>query len=252
MLPQLNSDMEKIMWKNRAAYEPEITIVTALFNGFQTLVPQTRQYVGVYTTEWVDKLYRGIARNYNGPFGFICLTDQNYRFEESNIKLIRFERSVDQYGWMSLMEWYRPDLCVGNRITLGLDTIITGSLDRIFAYKPEKLAVCKDPYENFKICNAVTMATPEFCTEVWPWWKENENKLMQENLFQGYPSEMVLLRNYYGDSHCLDYYFPEIVSYKAHVATKFVTIKDSSIVYFHGKPKPHEISNHPWVRTHWV
>ena len=75
---------------------------------------------------------------------------------------------------------------------------------------------------------------------------------MQENLFQGYPSEMVLLRNYYGDSHCLDYYFPEIVSYKAHVATKFVTIRDSSIVYFHGRPKPHEISNHPWVRTHWV
>ena len=70
------------------------------------------------------------------------------------------------------------------------------------------------------------MATPDFCTEVWPWWKENENKLMQENLFQGYPSEMVLLRNYYGDSHCLDYYFPEIVSYKAHVATKFVSIKD--------------------------
>ena len=73
MLPQLNSDMEKT-WKNRTDYEPEITIVTALFNGFQTLVPQVKQYVGVYTTEWVDKLYRGIARNYNGPFGFICLT----------------------------------------------------------------------------------------------------------------------------------------------------------------------------------
>ena len=106
-------------------------------------------YVGIYTTEWVDKLYRGIARNYNGPFGFICLGDQNYTFEESNIQLVRFERSVDQYGWMSLMEWYRPDLVAGNRITLGLDTIITGSLDRIFAYKPEKLAVCRDPYEEF-------------------------------------------------------------------------------------------------------
>ena len=58
----------------------------------------------------------------------------NYKFEESNIQLVRFERSVDQYGWMSLMEWYRPDLCTGNRCTIGLDTIITGPLDDIFNY----------------------------------------------------------------------------------------------------------------------
>ena len=53
------------MWKNREDYEPDITIVTALFNGFNTLVPQTKSYVGIYTTEWVEKLYRGIARNYD-------------------------------------------------------------------------------------------------------------------------------------------------------------------------------------------
>ena len=70
------------MWKNREEYEPDITIVTALFNGFNTLVPQDKKYVGIYTTEWVDKLYRGIARNYNGPFRFICLGDQNYRFRK--------------------------------------------------------------------------------------------------------------------------------------------------------------------------
>ena len=246
------------MWKNREEYEPDITIVTALFNGFNTLVPQDKKYVGIYTTEWVDKLYRGIARNYDGPFRFICLGDQNYRFEERNIQLRRFERSVDQYGWMSLMEWYRPDLCAGNRITLGLDTIITGRLGRIFAYDPEKdklntrgLAVCKDPFEEFKICNAITMATPEFCREIWPWWKTNENALMQECLYKGYPSEMILLRNYYGDSPCLDYYFPEIASYKMHILTKFVSLRESSIVYFHGKPKPHQVTG-PWIGVHWV
>ena len=244
--------MENKSWKNREDYEPDITIVTALFNGFNTLVPQTKQYVGIYTTEWVDKLYRGIARNYDGPFGFICLGDENYRFEERNIQLVRFDRSVDQYGWMSLMEWYRPDIVAGNRITLGLDTIITGSLQRIFAYKPEKIALCKDPFEHFKVCNAVTIATPEFCAEVWPWWLANENSLMQECLYKGYPSEMVLLQKYYGNSPCLDRMYPEIASYKMDIQTKFVSIRESSIVYFHGKPKPHELPGEPWIRANWV
>ena len=96
------------------------------------------------------------------------------------------------------------------------------------------------------------MATQEFCVEIWPWWKANENKLMQECLYKGHPSEMVLLRNYYGDSPCLDHYFPEIASYKMHIQTKFVSIRESSIIYFHGKPKPHELPGEPWVRYHWV
>ena len=63
---------------------------------------------------------------------------------------------------------------------------------------------------------------------------------------------MVLLRNYYGDSPCLDHYFPEIASYKMHIQTKFVSIRESSIIYFHGKPKPHELPGEPWVGVHWV
>ena len=93
----------------------------------------------------------------------------------------------------------------------------------------------------------------------WPWWLANENRLMQECLYYtnkteldpGYPSEMVLLRRYYGDSPCLDYYFPEIASYKMHILTKFISLKEASIVYFHGKPKPHELTG-PWLGVHWV
>ena len=68
-------------WKTRESYDTNITIVTALFNGQQTGIPHS---VGIYTPEWVDKLYRGISRNYTGSFDFICLTDQNYKFKESS------------------------------------------------------------------------------------------------------------------------------------------------------------------------
>ena len=88
------------------------------------------------------------------------------------------------------------------------------------------------PLKILKFVNAVTMATPEFCAEIWPWWVANENKLMQECLYKGHPSEMVLLRNYYGNSPCLDYYFPEIASYKMHIQTKFVSLSRSQYSIF--------------------
>ena len=41
MLPHLNLDMEKKTWGKREAYTPDITIVTALFDGRMTGVPHT-------------------------------------------------------------------------------------------------------------------------------------------------------------------------------------------------------------------
>ena len=75
-------------WGTRESYLTDITVVTALFDVRMTGIPHT---VGVYDPTWVDKLYRGIARNYKGMFELICLTDPRYRFKEP-IKHIRFAR----------------------------------------------------------------------------------------------------------------------------------------------------------------
>ena len=244
-------------WKSRESYVPEITVVTVLFDGRNTGIPHS---VGIYNEEWVNRLYRGIERNYNGTFEFICLTDKNYKFVPG-IKGVRFERSVDQYGWMSLMEMYRPNLCKGKRVTFGLDTIITGPLDDIFAAEG-KIAVCTDPLMPSTICNAVTLCNDEFCEEFWTLWKNNEYTILKNNILElgggNAPSEMILLRNEYGNSPRLDRYFPgRILSYKAHVRDdlgheRIDRIKNASIVYFHGHPKPHQIANRQWVKRHWV
>jgi len=202
----------------------------------------------------VDRLYRGISRNYNGKFNLICLTDQNYKFEEP-IQAVRFNRSVDQYGWMSLMEQYRPDLCTGKRITTGLDTIITGPLDDIFDYDA-KIAVCQDPYHPETICNAITISNDEFCSEVWDMWKGDEFMFMREAKLDygphNAPSEMALLRVAYPDSPRLDTIFKgRILSYRVHIHGHMKRLKDASIVYFHGKDKPHTVANEQWVKENW-
>ncbi len=266
MSPHLNLDMEKRTWKERKNYSVDITIVTALFDGHMTGVPHT---VGVYDPTWVDKLYRGFERNLNISFDFICLTDKNYRFAE-NIKAVRFNRSVDQYGWMSLIEMYRPDLCEGNRFTVGLDTIITGPLDDIILSPVTKLGVCSDPLFPDEICNAVTISTPQFCEQFWNLWEGNEVELMKESKLKfvdgsGASSEMVLMRNYYGDSPRIDHVYPNrIFSYKVHIGnedqleyksqieTRQSRLKTASIIYFHGTPKPHQIADESWVQENWV
>ena len=269
MLPHLNSDMEKKEWGRRKAYKP--TIVTALFDGRQTGVPHT---TGVYDPAYVEKLYRGFKRNLTIPFDFVCLVDKNYIFQE-DIKAVRFKRSVDQYGWMSLMEMYRPEICEGIRLTVGLDTIITGPVDDILQAQVSKFAVCTDPMYPNQICNAITLSTPEFCEEFWGMWEGNEvklipdSKLVLENVAPA-PSEMVLMRKYYGDSPCIDKVFPNrILSYKVHVKenehpidklegvshnvyqNRLKLIERSSIIYFHGWPKPHNIAEQRWVRENW-
>ena len=271
MLLQLNSDMEKKEWGSREAYKPKVKVVTALFDGRQTDVPHS---TGIYNTAYVDKLYRGIKRNLTIPFDFICLVDKNYTFGE-DINAVRFKRSVDQYGWMSLMEMYRPDLCEGIRFTIGLDTIITGPIDDIVTSTVSKFAVCSDPMYTNKICNAITLSTPEFCEEFWGMWEGNEDKLIPESkliLENAAPvaSEMVLMRKYYGDSPRIDKVFPNrILSYKVHVVEneppvnklkgesinvyehRLAILKQSSIVYFHGWPKPHHIAHQDWVQENW-
>ena len=269
MSPHLNSDMEKKEWGSRKAYKP--TIVTALFDGRQTGVPHT---TGVYDPAYVEKLYRGFKRNLTIPFDFVCLVDKNYIFQE-DIKAVRFKRSVDQYGWMSLMEMYRPEICEGIRLTVGLDTIITGPVDDILQAQVSKFAVCTDPMYPNQICNAITLSTPEFCEEFWGMWEGNEvklipdSKLVLENVAPA-PSEMVLMRKYYGDSPCIDKVFPNrILSYKVHVKenehpidklegvshnvyqNRLKLIERSSIIYFHGWPKPHNIAEQMWVQENW-
>ena len=240
-------DLEHNTWSDRVTYDEMITVVTALFDGRNTSVPHS---VGFYNPEWVDKLYRGIKRNYTRPFDFVCLTDQNYKFKEP-IRQERFSRSIDQYGWMSLMEMYRPDICTGKRFTIGLDTILTGPLNDILHYNC-RVALCQDPFSPKMVCNAVTLASPEFAEEFWNYWLNNEAEVLQKDKMFDAPSEMMTFRRLYNDVPRLDTIFKgRILSYKAHILPKPERIPDTSIIYFHGSPKPHEL-HEDWIRKNWI
>jgi hypothetical protein len=176
-----------------------------------------------YTPEWVDKLYRGVLRNYKKDFRFVCLTDKEYKFEE---------RIEQQPLWTT--NW--PTACqqlygieAERLLLLGLDTIITGNLHAIFHYNGV-LAVPRDPYRTESPCNAVVLCPSRIDIAHSP--AESDMRVLDR-----YPKDW------------LDDLFPgQIKSYKVHVLKE--GLGDARIVYFHGEPKPHVLDD-PWVKEHW-
>lgn len=199
-----------------------ITVGTVFYRNDTNIPP----WGHCYTEEWVDKLYRGIQRNYSQDFNFICLTDKVYTFKEKGIWQLPLIRR----------NWHRDCLQLhalpGTRLVLmGLDTVITGSLDEIFAYAGE-LAVPRDPYLKKVPCNAVVLqhgARPDI-------------SIVKSS------SDMTALESF--KFEWLDDLFPgDILSYKVHVKNREHGYP--KIVYFHGIPKPHEVTDDIIVRN-WI
>jgi hypothetical protein len=55
-----------------------VTVACVLYQGED--VPSYS--LGIFTPEWVDRLYRGIKRNTTRDFRFVCFVDRDYEFSE--------------------------------------------------------------------------------------------------------------------------------------------------------------------------
>jgi len=197
--------------------------------------------LGIFTPEWVDRLYRGIKRNTTRPFRFVCFVDREYEFKEpvESIPLKMPYRNM-----FSLLEPFSEDL--GRVLFMGLDTIITGNIDHLMDYRGP-FAMLKDPWHD-RPCSGV-MAFP-YTPAIWDNFVANHERAAKEATMFGLPSDMIWLAD---QPHVLldDIGLADgIVSYKAHVKPHPERLQTSCIVYFHGKEKPHELE-HDWVREHW-
>ena len=202
-----------------------ITIATLLWapNG------ESFSFSRMYDESWVEKLYRGFARNLSRPFRFVCFTDRPRSFAES----IEQEPIRGPLGYAACIEPYRLDAPM---ILVGLDTVIVGNCDPLADYclSADVLAVPRDPYHPARACNGVALVPGGQAARMW-------------NGFDG-RNDMEWIR---ANPHAfLDDLFPgAVISYK--VQARGRGIGGASIVYFHGKLKPHELSGEPFVRAHW-
>lgn len=93
-----------------------------------------------YDAEWINRLYRGVARNLTPPFRFIAFTDETKgldpAIEARDIEDLTFASPVRYFWWkLSLLH---PDAGLSGRcLFLDLDNIIVGNLDDLFDYPGE-------------------------------------------------------------------------------------------------------------------
>ena len=211
-----------------------VTIAVVLYQGED--VPA--HSLGIFTPEWVDRLYRGVSRNTSRPFNFVCFVDRDYKFSEpvQSIKL-----KLPYRNMFSLLEPFSEDL--GRVVFMGLDTIITGNIDSLMDYRGE-FAMLKDPWFD-RPCSGVMMFPHS--PAIWENFVSQHEQAAKDATMFGFPSDMVYLEKV---PHVLmdD---TGIYSYKAHIRPNPRLLENAKIVYFHGKDKPHELAGLPWVEKHW-
>jgi len=218
-----------------------ISFVCVLFDGRDDVPEWSR----VYDESWVEKLYRGIARNLGGlDFELVCLVDRRRQFTEP---VRQVQLAMVQPNWTALMEAFRPELGIERGFLLGLDTVIVGSLAQIVLYAGD-FALISDPYRPLQLCNGVTAFSASGAARVWRAWESRGSKRFDLG-HRNNPSEMVFMRETFPDAERLDELYPgQIVSYKCHVQEH--GLGNARIVYLHGEPKQQQLTD-AFVKEHW-
>ena len=195
----------------------------------------SKSFSTMYDEAWVEKLYRGFARNLTVPFNFVVFTDRVRKFSEPiSQELLTNPRP----GYGDCLEPYR----LGEpMILVGLDTVVTGNIDHLAEYclTADKIALPKAVYLPNTVCNGVALVPAGF-----DWiWHDFDGQ-------GGDQADMVWLRKQ--DYAVIDDLFPgHVVSYKGHVKAR--GLGDARIVFFHGADKADQIAAQtPWVREHWA
>lgn len=188
----------------------------------------SRSFSRCYDEAWVEKLYRGFARNLTKPFRFVCFTDQERDFAEP----IEQERIRDpRPSYATCIEPYRLGVPM---ILVGLDTVVTGNCDDLAAYAMDSnaFALPRDPYHPARACNGVALVPEGHETIAKRHRGENDMEWVRR-----FPHRFI------------DDLFPkQVESFKGRVEAS--DLGDTRIVYFHGDRKPHQLAA-PWLAEHW-
>ena len=202
-----------------------LTVATLLWDPNEA----SHSFSRCYDETWVTKLHDGFDRHLKQNFRFVLCTDRS-RNLPAHIEQVRLKTKKLDYS--ACIEPYRFGVPM---ILVGLDTIVTGSIDHLADYclNSDTVAVPRDPYAPERACNGVALI-PEGQQHVWRNHRgENDMDWMrqQEHVF-------------------IDDLFPgQVQSFKGSVRNR--GLGDTRICYFHGEEKPHQITHVPWVREHW-
>jgi len=200
---------------------------------------------GDFYPSYMNKLHEMIMGNLTVKVNAIyCLTDFNSNLFNTGITTLPLIYEFP--GWWSKLELFRLhyDFLDERFLYMDLDTVIWDDFSDFFTYKGD-FCIMRDVYRGKKNQKAMQSSIMMFRSSEWLYnnvfrdFMNRKEKIMDEFKKGGDQRylETVLNNN-------VDYFqdeFPEkIVSYKVHC--KNGVPENTSIIIFHGKPRPHEVN----------
>lgn len=204
--------------------------------------------------EYVNKLYRGVARFCSLEFTFNCFADEeNYAFLKHAISPYIVLRKFNAPSWKGcLPKLYAFNYALnfqGRLIVLDLDSVITGNLDEMFSYDG-KIAT-RRKFNGQKVSGG-DMVGFKSNTHKWLWdWLYYAPDEVEEET-DGH--ERMVYRKYFDVDFWQDMFPGQYLSYKRHVRSNNEKVPDNCrIVSCHSNPRPHVLleKDIKWVKNYW-
>lgn len=230
------------------------------------------KYGTYYSAQYVNNLKSMVERNTSFPIKFLCFTEDPEGIDE-DIEIL----SLPDFGISGIKKlwWYKLKIFdkslpyKGTVLFLDLDIVIVKPIDHLFDYKPGKFCIINDyivSTENNIVRNSSVFRL-EFGSypKVWDLFVKYKEKIMKrltgdqnwitEQIIDDeiWPSDWIISFRwgYAGRSTARKELPPEEFS-----ADKKTYLPDeTSIIVFHGPPKPHEVvaieNPDPFIVKHW-
>lgn len=192
-----------------------------------------------YDYKYVNNLADAIKENVTLPHEIVCLTDDSTNFSTSVDRVVRLKNNWPK--WWSKIELFNPDTFGDNQVFFfDLDTFVVGNIDNILKYNGEFCGL-RDFYHLYSMGSGLMSWHGPKTATIYEKFLQDSKNIMRKYANEG--DQAFIDRFRPGYDFFQDIFPNQIVSYKRHclIDNKEILPKQTNIVCFHGRPRPHDL-----------
>jgi hypothetical protein len=216
------------------------------------------QRVTTYGAEWVRKLRDGVARHYNKPHRFVCVTDDATGLDDIECVPI-WDTHKDMGGCYRRLMIFAPEMreLLGPRfVTIDLDCVITGDLTPIFERREDFVmnSYHGQPGHGQHYNGSLIMMNAGSRKKVWDRFDPVESpRLIKESPGMVVGTDQAWIRLTLGNKEARFTEADGVYEYKHSAKMRRGSLPDDArIVFFSGPCSPEtEMERHAWIKKHW-